>query len=489
MPDGTEIFDVIVVGAGVSGLGTACHLKSDMPHKRILILEREETFGGTWLTNTYPGARSDSDLFTYGYRFKPWMGAHYASREEILAYLGEVVAEHALDRLIRYGMTVTAADWSSADALWTLTVAGSGGESLRLRTRFLAMCQGYYHHRKGYWPDWPGLSSYTGEIVHSQEWPEDLDVSGRSIVVIGSGATAATLVPALARSSGPITLLQRSPSWYFWGSSTKDLVELLRRLDIDPAWIHEIARRKSVADEAEFIRRTLEEPEAVKAEMLEAIRDVLGPGFDIETHFHPRYRPWQQRVCYIPDADFLETFRSGKATIVTAEIERFTPDAIRLRSGRELKADLVVAATGFDLCLLGDVHFSRDGEPVDIAETVTYRGMMFSGLPNLTWTFGYLRASWTLRVDMNAEFLCRLLRHMDANGHRAAMPQLLPEEQALPRRPWVEPENFNGGYLMRSLARMPRSLDRPEWRHMHDYWAEKDTIPAIDLADGRLRFA
>lgn len=486
----TAPLDVLIVGAAITGIGMACHLQVQRPGAQVLILEREPTFGGTWLTNRYPGARSDSDLYTYGYRFKPWSGKSYATRQEILDYLGEVIAEHGLEPSIRYGLEVVSASWSSAQALWAVTARRTDtGATQTYTARFLAMCQGYYHHRKGHLPDWPGRERYRKPLIHTQSWPDDLDVGGKSVIVIGSGATMATVVPALAATSGPITVLQRSPSFYYTMTGSKPLIEELKALAIDPAWIYEIARRKSVADEAAFIARTFSEPDTVRDELIAAVRDVLGPDYDIATHFTPRYRPWQQRICYVPDADFLQTIRDGKTRMVTGEIDRYTEDAIVLASGEVLKADLVVAATGFDLCVLGGAAFSNDGVPIDFADTVAYRGMMFSGVPNLIWTFGYLRASWTLRVDMNADFLCRLLAHMEARGHRSATPRLLPQEEAMPRLPWIDPASFNAGYIMRSLHLMPRRLDRPEWQHHHDYWAEKDAIPAIDLEDGRLAFA
>lgn len=491
----SEAFDVLIVGAGITGIGTACHLRAELPAKTFAILEREATFGGTWLTNRYPGARSDSDLYTYAYRFKPWLGDKpVATRHEILDYMAEVIAEHALDPHIRYGHEVLAADWSSADQLWTLDVRKvESGKTVVLKARFLAMAQGYYHHHKGYVPDWPGLATYRGSIVHTQSWPEGLDYAGKSIIVIGSGATAATLVPALAEISGPITLLQRSPSYYTPGvgatAGAMGLATELRALGIDEPVIYDICRRKSLRDEALYLDRVRSEPEAVAGELIGSVREALGPDYDVATHFTPRYRPWQQRLCYVPGGDLFAAIRSGKVTMMTDEIERFTPTGIRLKSGAELTADIVVTATGFDICILGNVAFTKDRVPIDVGKTLNYRGMMLSGVPNLTWTFGYLKASWTLRVDMNADFLCRLIRYLDARGLTSATPEPLPEERALPPLPWVDPGNFNSGYIARSLDILPKRIDRPEWQHAHDYWVEKDSIPAIDLEDGRLVFA
>ncbi len=483
-----ETFDVVIVGAGIAGIGTACHLQRQRPGTSFVILDAQDAFGGTWLTNRYPGARSDSDLHTYGYSFKPWMGAPIATRAEILSYMREVIEEHDLARHIRHRHKVGAAAWSSVEQAWSLTVTHAGATQ-HVEARFLAMCQGYYHHWRGYTPDWPGFEDYLGKVVHPQCWPADLDVAGKSIIVIGSGATAATLIPVLAETSGPVTMLQRSPTYYLTTANANPIVDELRRLEIDPAWIHEIARRKSLADEAAFIRRTFEEPDAVKAELIAGARAILGPDYDLATHFTPSYRPWQQRVAYVPGGDFFQAIRDGKVTVVTEEIEGFTETAVVLKSGRRLQADLLVTATGFDLCILGDIGLTKDGQPVDVGGTVNYRGMMLSGVPNLMWTFGYLRASWTMRVDMNCDFLCRLLQHMSENGFGMVTPELLADERELPRLPWVDPKSFNAGYIMRSLDLLPKRIDRREWQHLHDYWAEKDEIPRIDLEDGRLVYS
>jgi cation diffusion facilitator CzcD-associated flavoprotein CzcO len=485
----TETFDVLITGAGVTGIGTACHLLRELPRTTFAVLEKEETFGGTWLTNRYPGARSDSSLYTYSYHFKPWTGSPLATRTEILAYLSQVIESHGLKDRIRYGTTVVSADWSSRDQLWTVEVARKGGGRQRLKARFLAMGPGYYQHRKGYTPDWPGFADYRGQVVHPQDWPDDLDYNGRSMIVVGSGSTAATLVPALAETSGPITLLQRSPGYFDTADNADPLVDELKRLRIDESWIHEIARRKSLINYEAFVRRTFEEPDAVRAELIANARAFLGEDYDVATHFTPRYRPWQQRLCWTPGGDLFKAIRSGRVTVVTEEIERFTRSEIVLRSGRRLAADIVVTATGFDILVLGGIPLSKDGEAIDLGRTVNYRGMMLSGVPNLMWTFGYLRASWTLRVDMNCQFLCRLLSHMREKGFRSATPELLPEERGLPLLPWVDPESFNPAYIFRSIDKLPKRIARKEWQHLHDYSAEKDEIPAIDLEDGRLVYA
>jgi cation diffusion facilitator CzcD-associated flavoprotein CzcO len=325
------------------------------------------------------------------------------------------------------------------------------------------------------------MDRFTGAIVHPQTWPEDLDYRGKNVVVIGSGATAATLIPAIAEECGHITMLQRSPTYFISGRNRNDLADTLRELEIDEAWIHEIVRRKILHDQATFTRRAMEEPEAVKDELLAGVRAYLGDEYDIGTHFTPRYRPWRQRIAFVPDGDIFRGIRSGKASVVTDEIETFTETGILLASGRELQADMIITATGFNMSVLGDICFEIDGRPLDFAETVTYRGMMFTGVPNMLWVFGYFRASWTLRADLLADFVCRLLAHMEKKGARRVEVRLRPEDEGMELLPWIDPENFNPGYLMRAMHLLPKRGTKPEWQHTQDYWREKDEIPAIDL--------
>ncbi|MDX2236870.1 MAG: NAD(P)/FAD-dependent oxidoreductase [Hyphomonadaceae bacterium] len=475
--------DVLIVGAGISGIGAAYHLQTQCPGKSFVILDALEDFGGTWLTHKYPGIRSDSDLYTFGYRFKPWVGPPIATADKILTYIREVIEENDLARHIRYKHKITAARWSSEDALWTVEARRADtGETVSYTCNFLWMCQGYYRHAEGYTPDWPGMESFKGRIVHPQTWPDDLDVKGKRVIVIGSGATAATLVPAIAPDVAHVTMLQRSPTYFFPAMNRNELADTLREIKIDDALIHDIVRKKMLHDQEVITRRCMEEPEVVKAELLEAVKAFLGPDYDVATHFTPRYRPWRQRVAFVPDGDLFQGIASGKASVVTAEIERFTEKGVRLQSGEELEADIIVTATGFNLSILGDIAFTIDGAPLDLADTVTYRGMMFTGVPNLIWIFGYFRASWTLRVDLVGDFTCRLLNHMDAHGYRRVDVALRPEDRDMALQPWIDPENFNPNYLLRDLHRLPKAGDKPEWRHNQDYWREKDEIPAIDVA-------
>jgi cation diffusion facilitator CzcD-associated flavoprotein CzcO len=480
----TEHFDVLIVGAGISGVGGAYHLTTQCPDKSFVVLEALDNYGGTWWTHRYPGIRSDSDLHTFGYRFKPWTSAPIATAAEILAYMGEVIAENNLAPHIRYSHKILSANWSSERNQWTIEATRTDtNEALQLTANFLWMCQGYYRHSEGYTPHWDGMESFKGTIVHPQTWPEDLDYKGKTVVVIGSGATAATLLPAIANDCAHVTMLQRSPTYFRTGRNAIALAEELRVLGIQEEWIHEIVRRKILYEQDVFTRRSFTEPEKVKQELLGAVRAELGPDYDIATHFTPSYRPWRQRIAFVPDADLFRGIASGKASVVTDEIERFTETGIQLKSGKALNADIIITATGFHLNVLGDIEFSIDDKPLVFSDTVTYRGMMFSGVPNMVWVFGYFRASWTLRADLVADFVCRLLKHMDAKGVHQVTPALRPEDKDMPLLPWIDPENFNPGYIMRGMHLLPKRGDKPEWQHNQDYWAEKDQFPAIDLDD------
>ncbi len=483
-PGATEHFDVLIAGAGISGVGAAYHLTTQCPGMSFVALETQKTFGGTWSTHRYPGIRSDSDLHTFGYRFKPWTSAPIATAAEILKYMGEVIEENDLGRHIRYQHTITSANWSSAENLWTIEATRADtGEALRFTANFFWMCQGYYRHAEGYTPEWKDMAAFKGPIVHPQKWPEDLDYKNKRVVVIGSGATAATLIPAMATDAAHVTMLQRSPTYFRTGRNAIEIAETLRQLQVDEKWIHEITRRKILFDQDTFTRKTFEEPEAAKKDLLSAVEAYLGPDYDIETHFTPKYRPWRQRIAFIPDGDLFQGIKSGKASVVTDEIDRFTEKGILLKSGKELEADIIITATGFNLSANGDIVFEIDGKPLDFADTVTYRGMMFTGVPNLVWVFGYFRASWTLRVDLVADFVCRLLTHMKEIGARKVTPALRPEDHNMPLLPWIDAENFNPGYMMRGMHLLPKRGDKPEWQHNQDYWAEKDEFPAIDLGD------
>lgn len=495
-----EPVDVLIVGAGISGLGAAWHLQRHCPGRGFVILESQAGIGGTWRTHRYPGIRSDSDLFTFGYGFKPWQGPPIATGGEILDYLQAVVDENGLARHIRLRHRIVSAAWDSVAKRWTVEAevpAADGGTPERrlFSAGFLWMCQGYYRHEGGYTPDWPGLADYQahgGRLLHPQAWPEDLNLAGRRVLVIGSGATAATLTPAIAGRCAHVTMLQRSPTYFITGRNANELADTLRQLEIPPEWTHEIVRRKVLFDQAAFVKRCATEPEVVKRELLAGVTAALGGGPEAEAivaqHFTPRYRPWQQRIAFVPDADLFKAIRSGQASVVTDRIVRFEAGGVRLESGALLAADVVVSATGFELNVLGDIGFTVDGEPLDFSRCVTWRGAMFTGLPNLAWVFGYFRASWTLKADLVADLVCRLLNHLDARGATTVVPRLRPDEAGMPLKPWVDPENFNPGYLARGVARLPKQGDHAPWLHTQDYPREKAEFPAIDLDDGSLAF-
>jgi cation diffusion facilitator CzcD-associated flavoprotein CzcO len=484
-----EHVDVMIVGAGISGIGAAVHLQRDCPTKTFTLLETKTAFGGTWRQHTYPGARSDSDLYTFGYGFKPWTGPPIATAGQILDYLDEVLDEHDLRRHIRYEHTITDANWSSDDACWHLRVERADtGRSFTMTCGFLWMCAGYYRHSKGYTPEWDGMCDFEGRIVHPQHWPDDLELTGKRVVVIGSGATAATLIPNIADLCEHVTMLQRSPTYFYPRPNVDELAVQLRSLDVPDEWVHEIMRRKSLSDAQAIHQLSAEVPEFVADELMNAARAYLGDDFDIDTHFRPRYRPWSQRIAVIPDGDLFVGIREGKVSVVTDHIDRFTQRGILLQSGEELEADIVVTATGFELNVLGDMSMAIDGEPLDYAAHVTYRGVMVSDVPNMAVVFGYLRTSWTMRADLISGFVVRLLNHMDELGAQVCTPTLSTEEQSMELRPFVPEEEFNPGYMIRGRELMVRQGTQAPWTASNDYYRERDEFPAIDLDEPALRY-
>lgn len=479
--------DVMIVGAGISGVSAAYYLQDQCPDKSFAILENQESFGGTWLTHKYPGIRSDSDLFTFGYKFKPWSGAPIATAEEILKYMNETIEEFGIADHIKYCHEVKKAHWSSEDNLWSLKVERTDtGEILEFTCNFLWMCQGYYRHSEGYTPEWEGMDEFKGQIVHPQTWPEDLDYKDKNVLVIGSGATAATIIPAMAADCKHITMLQRSPTYFIPGENRNEMADLLADLEIPEAWKHEVVRQKILHDQKIVTQIAFEQPEFAKEELIKGAKALLPEDYDVETHFTPHYKPWHQRIAFVPDGDLFKGVSAGKASIVTDQIDRFTEKGILLKSGQELEADIIVTATGFNLAVLGDIEFSIDDEPLNFPDRWAYRGMMFSGIPNMIWVFGYLRTSWTMRADMISEFVCKLLNHMKEKGATTCTPELREEDKQMPALPFIDPENFNPGYLQRSLHMMPKQGDHEPWTFRQDYYVEKEEIPNADLDDGTL---
>ena len=480
-------FDVLVVGAGISGVSAAYHLQEHCPDKSFAVLDNQESFGGTWLTHKYPGIRSDSDLFTFGYKFKPWTGAPIATAEEILKYMNETIEEFGIADHIRYSHKIKKAHWSSEENLWTLQAEKTDtGETIEFTCNFLWMCQGYYRHSEGYTPEWEGMDEFKGDIIHPQTWPEDLDYKDKNVLVIGSGATAATIIPAMAADCKHITMLQRSPTYFIPGENRNEMADLLADLDVPEEWKHEVVRQKILNDQKIVAQIAFDQPEFAKEELVKGAKALLPEGYDVETHFTPHYKPWRQRIAFVPDGDLFKGVSAGKASIVTDHIDRYTEKGILLKSGEELEADIIVTATGFNLAVLGDIEFSIDDAPLNFPDRWAYRGMMFSDIPNMVWVFGYLRTSWTMRADMISEFVSKLLNHMDELGAKTCTPQLRDEDKQMPALPFIDPENFNPGYLQRSIHTMPKQGDHEPWTFHQDYYREKEEIPNADLDDGTL---
>lgn len=458
----SEHFDVVVVGAGLSGIGAGYHLQTNCPDRSYVILEGRERMGGTWDLFRYPGIRSDSDMHTLGFSFRPWTGEKaIADGASILRYLEDTAREFGIDRRIRFGHRVTQAAWSSADALWTLTVT-EGGEERRFTCAFLLMCSGYYDYARGYLPDYPGAADFCGQLVHPQFWPDDLDWRGKQVVVIGSGATAVTLVPELAEQAGHVVMLQRSPTYVVAQPAHDRIGNALRRW-LPGKTAYALTRWKNVLVQQFYYQIMRRYPARAKTRLVEMVREELGAGYDVGTHFTPRYDPWDQRLCLVPDADLFATIRAGKAEVVTDTIARFTPDGIALTSGRTLQADLVVSATGLTIQLFGGMQVSIDGVPFEPARHLTYKGMMFADVPNLAIAFGYTNASWTLKADLTAKYVTRLLNAMRKRGMRQVTPRVTEPVEDVPFL------DFTSGYVQRAAARLPRQGSRTPWRVHQNY--------------------
>ena len=479
-----EHLDVLVVGAGLSGIGAAVHLRQRCPRHTLAIVEARDRLGGTWDLFRYPGIRSDSDMYTMGYRFKPWPVARsIADGPSILAYLEATAREYGIDKHIRYGLRLARAAWSSAEACWTVELDSADGPPRTLRCNFLLMCPGYYRYDQGWQPPLPGVEHFAGRVVHPQHWPQDLDIAGKRIVIIGSGATAVTMLPALAQTAAHVTMLQRSPTWIVARPSVDKIAEALRR------WLPERAayalnRWKRVLLGMYFYRLCQRKPEGVGRWLLQQLKPQLPPGFDIERHFHPRYAPWTQRLCLVPDGDFFSALREGRASVATDTIDRFTAHGIRLASGEELPADIVISATGLQLQVLGGAKLVVDGVPVDPAQCVSYKAMMLSGVPNLAGITGYTNASWTLKSDLSAEYICRLLNHMRKRGLRQCTPTVADPD--MPLADWVD---FSSGYIRRSIHLFPKRGMKAPWLLKQNYIHDLLTLRYGKLDDGALVFS
>ena len=482
---GCTSFDVIVVGAGLSGIAAGHYLQTLCPGLSYVILEGRQAIGGTWDLFRYPGVRSDSDMSTLGYSFRPWQSdASFAPGPAIREYVADTAREEGIDRHIRFGHRVAAADWDSAQARWT--VSGSAGDSgaLHLTCRFLFFCSGYYDFEQGHQPEWPGRAAFTGRIVHPQHWPAGLDCANQQVVIIGSGATAVTLVPELAATAAHVTLLQRSPS-YIVALPGRDRIGAALRRVLPHGLAYRLVRWKNILLAAAFFQYSRHWPKRARALLLKAARRLLGPAFDVDRHLSPSYDPWDQRLCIAPDADIFTALRAGKASIVTDSVEHFTPTGIRLASGAELPADIVVSATGLNLKLMGGAQIRVDGEPVDGPQLLVYRGVMYSGVPNLAVATGYTNASWTLKCELAARYVCRLLNHMQARGLDTCVP--VADANALAgTQPML---NLSSGYVQRAAGLLPRQGARPPWRMYQNYLRDLLSLRFSPLADGVLRFS
>ena len=477
-----EDLDVLIVGAGLSGIGAACHLRRECPDKRLAILEGRAALGGTWDLFRYPGIRSDSDMYTLGYSFRPWTDPQaIADGPSIRRYIEDTAREHGVDSLIRYRHRVLRAEWDSAQALWTLQVKrGEEAEPVQLRCRMLVLCTGYYRYEAGYTPDFPGRERFTGTFIHPQHWPQDFAPDGRRILVIGSGATAVTLVPALVEQGAQVTLLQRSPSYVINLPQQDRLLAALRRL-LPATWVYRLARTRNVALQMFFYNLARTCPGLVRRLLLGLVRRQLGTDADLR-HFSPRYNPWDQRVCAVPDGDLFAALRSGRAEVVTAQIDTFTEQGVRLRSGQELTADTIVSATGLELQLFGGLQLVVDGRPFVAAESMGYRGLMLRDLPNAVMILGYTNASWTLKADLSSQYLCRLIRHMDAHGQRQVTPR---QHGAVGKAPFLD---LKSGYIERAAHLLPSQGDRMPWKVYQNYLLDLILLRHGRLEDGSLEF-
>ncbi len=476
---------MLIVGAGISGIGAAYHLGERCPGKSYAILEAREDLGGTWDLFRYPGIRSDSDMHTLGYRFKPWTAAKaIADGDSILEYVRETARENGIEGKIRYGLKVVRAEWSTADSRWTVEAQrGDSGETVRMTCDYLWTCTGYYRYDEGYTPRFEGTDRFAGRIVHPQHWPEDLDYTGKRVVVIGSGATAVTLVPAMAKQAEKVTMLQRSPTYIVSLPGEDPLAQAIRRvLPIKAAYA--LIRWKNVLLQMATFQLSRRRPSFVKKLIRKGNERSLPVGYDLDTHFKPRYNPWDQRLCLVPDGDLFASIRSGRAEVVTDRIEAFTEGGLKLESGAELEADVVITATGLNLLFLGGMQLVVDGEQVDVSERMTYKGMMLNGVPNFALTLGYTNASWTLKADLTSEYVCRVLNHMDANGYNQSVAEV--------NDPAVTPEpvlDFNSGYVLRSLDMLPKQGSKEPWRLRQNYVLDIQSIRRGPIDDGAMQFS
>jgi monooxygenase len=484
----SEHFDVLIIGAGLSGVAAGYHLQTKCPTKRFVILEGRDAIGGTWDLFRYPGIRSDSDMFTLGYSFKPWTEPKaIADGPRILNYVRETATENGIDKQIRYRHRVRRASWSTKEACWTVEAERTTGEgateTVTFTCNFLFSCAGYYRYEGGYTPEFKGTGDFAGQIIHPQKWPDNLDYAGKRVVVIGSGATAVTLVPEMSKTADHVTMLQRSPTYVVSRPAQDPLANKLRR-NLSPSLAYHLIRWRNVLFGMYFFQLSRRKPARVKELILKGVRMALGPDYDVATHFTPRYNPWDQRLCLVPDGDLFKAIREKRASVVTSEIDTFTKNGIRLKDGSELEADIIITATGLVLQILGGMQVSVDGVPIDFSKKLLYKGMMYSDVPNLASAFGYTNASWTLKCDLTCEYVCRLINHMDRHNYRQCMPHN--DDPSIAALPHLE---FTSGYVQRSIANLPKQGSRRPWRLYQNYALDIVSLRLGKVDDGVMQYS
>ena len=464
MTNHSESIDVLIIGAGLSGIGGACHLRRNSPDRSFMILESREASGGTWDLFRYPGIRSDSDMYTFGYGFKPWSDkSSIADGYKILSYIREAAAEYDVEQHIRYQHKVVSASWSSTQSRWLVTAErGHTGERVTISCKFIFSCSGYYDYEQGYTPEFAGIDNFKGQVIHAQHWPEQLDYQGKHVVVIGSGATAVTLVPAMSQDTASLVMLQRTPTYIASVPKEQPLAETLRKW-LPDSWVFRLIRWKQVLFQLYLYQLSRRNPQRLRKYLLGLVRKEMGPDYDVDTHFTPDYNPWDQRLCGVPDGDLFAAIRDNRAEVVTDHIDQFNKEGIHLKSGKQLDADIVVLATGLNLSFAGGVEYSVDGKVLDFAEHFIFRGMMFSGLPNMAFTVGYTNSSWTLKADLTSQYVSRLLNKMARHGYTTVKPRLTGEVEEMPLL------DFDAGYVLRSRESFPKQGNRLPWKNYQNY--------------------